>query len=126
LDVATKLTAALNLESPAGSPGSSLILAGAKATVAGEEHTEALSASVVVYRKLGSTILRKGVRRDLSRIATRNGYEIAILVRGSFQLRTNDGFRENLKPGATINCKLIATHTYFAVPAQEAELLWIG
>jgi hypothetical protein len=51
---------------------------------------------------------------------------MAILLKGNLQLRTNDGFRENLKPGATINCKLIAKHTYFAVPAEEAELLWIG
>jgi hypothetical protein len=84
------------------------------------------SPPVVVYRKLGNTTLRKGIRRDLSRIAARNGYEVAVVVKGTCQLRTTDGFRENLRPGATINCNLIAKQTYFAIAAEEAEILWIG
>ncbi|MDF2971641.1 MAG: hypothetical protein K0R61_2091, partial [Microvirga sp.] len=53
------------------------------------------------YKKIGSTILRKGIRRDLSRIAARNGYEMAVVVKSTFQRGTNDGFGQNLKPGAT-------------------------
>jgi hypothetical protein len=91
-----------------------------------EENARDQLAQVVIYRKLGRTILRKGIRRDLSGIAARSGYDMAILLTGTFQLRTNEGFRENLKPGATISCKLIAKHTYFGIASEEAELLWIG
>jgi transcriptional regulator with XRE-family HTH domain len=126
LDVAAKLTAALNLEPLATDPSATAAHANARPVAVDQECIDDLSAPIVVYRKLRSTILRKGIRRDLSRIAARNGYAIAVLVKGTFQLRTNDGFRENLKPGATINCKLIAKHTYFAIAAEEAELLWIG
>lgn len=126
LDIATKLAGALKLEQSVADETIASIDAGAQ-TVDGpawNRSTEPLQ--VVVYRKLGHTTLRAGIRRDLSRIAVRNGYEVAILLRGTVQLRTNDGFRENLKPGATISCKLIASRTYFAIPAEEAELLWIG
>jgi hypothetical protein len=90
-----------------------------------EEPRQEFSAQVVVQKTLGSTILQEGTRRDLSRIAARNGYEIAVLVRGTCQLRTNAGFSQTLEPGATINCKLITKQTYFAVAEEEAELLWI-
>jgi transcriptional regulator with XRE-family HTH domain len=126
LDVAAKLATALNLEPSQADHGRADVRAEMEsATKANDEEIES-PAQVVAYRKLGHTILRSGIRRDLSRIAARNGYEMAILLRGTLQLRTNDGFRENLKPGATINCKLIANYTYFAVPAEEAELLWIA
>jgi transcriptional regulator with XRE-family HTH domain len=123
LDIAAKLAAALDLE-PATAPAATR--SNESLATSTDGNAPELPTSVVVYRKLGHTVLQAGRRRDLSRIAARNGYEIAVLVRGTLQLRTNDGFRENLKPGATINCKLIAKHTYFAVPAEEAELLWIG
>lgn len=126
LDIAAKLVTALNLESAVAKSGSTLTHADEKPSVSSDERAYVYSEKIVVYRKLGSTILRKGIRRDLSRIAARNGYELAILLRGTCQLRTNDGFRENLKPGATINCKQIAKHTYFAIAAEEAELLWIA
>jgi transcriptional regulator with XRE-family HTH domain len=126
LDIAAKLVTALNLEPAVAKSGSTPMHADEKQSLAREEITSFQSEKIVVYRKLGSTILQKGVRRDLSRIAARNGYEMAILLRGTCQLRTNDGFRENLKPGATINCKQIAKHTYFAIAAEEAELLWIA
>lgn len=126
LDIAAKLATALNLEPPGVNPSSTRTNADEKQSVLGEELASVRSEKIVVYRKLGSTILQKGIRRDLSRIAARNGYEMAILIRGTCQLRTNDGFRENLKPGATINCKKIAKHTYFAIAAEEAELLWIA
>ncbi|WP_162820777.1 helix-turn-helix domain-containing protein [Microvirga calopogonii] len=123
LDLAAKLAAALNLDLP----DAPMLTRSDSDQLAGrDEKTPAESLSVVVYRKIGHTVLRAGIRRDLSRIAARNAYEIAILLRGTLQLRTNDGFRENLKPGATINCKLIANRTYFAVPAEESELLWVG
>jgi transcriptional regulator with XRE-family HTH domain len=123
LDIAAKLATALDVELPAAPTAARSDLGSVSRA---DEEVPQLPASVVTYRKLGKTILRAGIRRDLSRIAARNGYEMAILLRGTLQLRTNDGFRENLQPGATINCKLIAKHTYFAVPAGEAELLWIA
>ena len=123
LDIATKLATALNLELPA-TPAS---MAPKPDPSAGDESkTPDTRVQVVTYRKLGHTILRGGRRRDLSRIAASNGYEMAIVIRGALQLRTNDGFRENLKPGATLNCTLLAKHTYFGVASEEAELLWIG
>ena len=123
LDIAAKLTIALNLDKP-DAPDATRF--DAKPVARGDERLPEQTTSIVVYRKLGHTILRAGIRRDLSRIATRNGYEMAILLRGTFQLRTNDGFRENLKPGATLNCKLLARQTHFAVPSEEAELLWLA
>jgi transcriptional regulator with XRE-family HTH domain len=123
LDIATKLATALNLElpvTPAFTP------ARAEAVAGDDNKTLDMPAQLVAYRKLGHTILRGGRRRDLSRIAASNGYQVAILVRGVFQLRTNDGFRENLKIGATLNCKLLANHTYFGIASEEAELLWVG
>jgi transcriptional regulator with XRE-family HTH domain len=123
LDIATKLAVALDLELPTALATAPFSAHNSMSTF---ENATEQSTPVVIYRKLGHTVLRAGRRRDLSRIAARNSYELAVLLRGSLQLRTNDGFRENLKPGATINCKVIAKHTYFAVPAEEAELLWIG
>jgi transcriptional regulator with XRE-family HTH domain len=123
LDIAAKLAAALDLELPTTAATTQ---SDADHVTNTNEKAPTLSSSVVSYRKLGHTVLRAGRRRDLSRIAARNGFELAVLVRGTFQLRTSDGFRENLKPGATINCSLIAKQTYFAVPGEEAELLWIG
>jgi transcriptional regulator with XRE-family HTH domain len=123
LDIASKLATALNLELPATSAStpSNMELA-----AQGDTKMPDTPAQLVEYRKLGRTTLRGGRRRDLSRIAASNGYELAILLKGTFQLRTNDGFRENLKPGATLNCKLLAKHTYFGIAAEEAELLWIS
>jgi transcriptional regulator with XRE-family HTH domain len=123
LDIAAKLAVALGLELP---PTPAATRPDVGPVTSAHENVTQPPNSLVTYRKLGHTILRAGIRRDLSRIAARNGYEMAILLKGNLQLRTNNGFRENLKPGATINCKLIAKHTYFAVPAEEAELLWIG
>ncbi|MFL5162429.1 MAG: helix-turn-helix domain-containing protein [Microvirga sp.] len=125
LDVAAKLTLALNLEPSAASLDSGIAPATPESVTAVEEPRQEFSAQVVVQKTLGSTILQEGTRRDLSRIAARNGYEIAVLVRGTCQLRTNAGFSQTLEPGATINCKLITKQTYFAVAEEEAELLWI-
>jgi transcriptional regulator with XRE-family HTH domain len=119
LDIAAKLTSALNLVSSIG-------VATPEPVAAGKEPSQDFPAQVVVHKTLGRMILQKGIRRDLSRIAARNGYEIAILVKGTCQLHTNAGFSQTLGPGATINCKLIAKQTYFAVAEEEAELLWIG
>jgi transcriptional regulator with XRE-family HTH domain len=121
LDIATKLAKALNLELPA-----TLASIPSDSGLPGDNKTPDTPTQVVTYRKLGHTVLRGGRRRDLSRIAASNGYEMAILLRGYFQLRTNYGFRENLKPGATLSGKLLAKQTYFGVAAEEAELLWIG
>jgi transcriptional regulator with XRE-family HTH domain len=123
LDIATKLAASLKLELPA-TPAS--VPPKAEPAAGDGSRTPNTPAQVVAYRKLGITVLRGGRRRDLSRIAANNGYEIGILVRGTFQLRTNDGFRENLKPGATLNCVLLGKHTYFGIASEEAELLWVG
>ncbi len=123
LDIATKLATALNLELPA-TPASTLPKA--EPAVGDTNRAHDTPAQLVEYRKLGHTILRGGRRRDLSRIAASNGYEMAILLRGYFQLRTNDGFRENLKPGATLSGKLLAKQTYFGIASEEAELLWVG
>lgn len=123
LDIATKLAMALNLDLPAIAASTP---SDTETVARGDNETPDTPPRVVGYRKLGHTILRGGRRRDLSRIAASNGYEMAILLRGTFQLRTNDGFRENLKPGAMLNCKLLAKHTYFGVAAEEAELLWIA
>jgi transcriptional regulator with XRE-family HTH domain len=123
LDIATKLAAALHLELPT-TPASTPLDEGQAET--GANRTPDTPVPLVAYRKLGHTILRGGRRRDLSRIAASNGYELAILLRGTFQLRTNDGFRENLKPGATLSGKLLAKQTYFGIASEEAELLWIG
>jgi transcriptional regulator with XRE-family HTH domain len=126
LDVATKLAMALNLEPPATSQSPAATHSEAQLDAAATEKISASPPQIVVYRKLAHMLLRGGIRRNLSKIAARNGYEMALLLRGTLQLRTIDGFRENLKPGATINAKLIAKHTYFAIAAEEAELLWIG
>lgn len=123
LDIATKLATALSLElpaAPASTPPKAEPAAGHDSKMSN------IPAQVVAYRKLGHTVLRGGRRRDLSRIAASNGYQMAILLRGNFQLRTNDGFRENLKPGATLNCQLLAKHTYFGIASEEAELLWVS
>ena len=123
LDIATKLATALNLElpaTPASTPSKT------EPAVGETNRAHDTPAKLEEYRKLGHTILRGGRRRDLSRIAASNGYQMAILLRGNFQLRSNDGFRENLKPGATLNCQLLAKHTYFGIASEEAELLWVG
>ena len=126
LDIVEKLTTALRLTSPAANLNPNVTQVDARSFRIDQENTYESPVQVVIYRKLGSTTLRKGTRRDLSRIAARNGYEVAVVMKGTCQLRTNNGFRENLRPGATINCKLIAKHTYFAIAVEEAELLWIG
>jgi transcriptional regulator with XRE-family HTH domain len=126
LDIAAKLAMALNLEAPTASPNPARTRSDVALDPAGDQTSHEPPAQVVTYRRLGHTVLRGGRRRDLSRIAARNGYEIAILIRGTLQLRTNDGFKENLKPGATIDCKAISKHTFFGIAAEEAELLWIG
>jgi transcriptional regulator with XRE-family HTH domain len=126
LDIATKLTSALNLEPSAANLDLNSALSTSEAVAEGQEPKQYFPAQVVVHKTLGSTILQKGIRRDLSRIAARNGYEFAILIKGICQLRTNAGFSQTLEPGATINCKLIVKQTYFAVAEEEAELLWIG
>jgi transcriptional regulator with XRE-family HTH domain len=126
LDIAAKLTSALNLEPSAANLDSGIALSTLEPGTLSEEPRQDLPAQVVVHKTLGSTILQKGIRRDLSRIAARNGYEIAILVKGTCELRTSAGFSQTLRPGATINCKLIAKQTYFATAEEEAELLWIG
>ena len=122
LDIVEKLTGALHLGPLAGNASPSVTPADAEALRAREEQTHEPLAPVV-YRKIGNTTSGKGIRRDLSGIAARNGYEMAVVVKGTFQLRTNDDFGENVKPGATINCKRIAKHTYFAIAAEDAELL---
>ncbi|MBO1908224.1 helix-turn-helix transcriptional regulator [Microvirga sp. 3-52] len=126
LDIVAKLTSALNLEPSAANLDSSSALTTPEPVAPSEEPRQDGPTQVVVHKTLGSTILQKGIRRDLSRIAARNGYEIAILVKGTCELRTNAGFSQTLRPGATINCKLIAKQTYFATAEEEAELLWIG
>jgi len=125
LDYAVKLAAVLNLEPPIPTTLAELDCAGIASTLERNVEAEESLGEVVIYRKVGSTILHGGIRRNLSRIAARNGYGMAVLLRGTLQLRTNDGFKQSLRPGATINGKLIAKHTYFGVAAEEAELLWI-
>lgn len=125
LENAVKIAAALRMElPPAAEPpaleNENIVLAPDRKEQAQDE-----IAKVVDYRTIAITIIKPGVRRNLSKIAARNAYDHAILLKGAIQLRTNDGFRENLKPGATINCKAIVRHTFFAVAAEEAELLWI-
>lgn len=92
------------------------------------EKPEELGATgqVVTYNKIRLTALKPGIRRNLSKIAARNSYRQMILLKGAIQVRTNDGFRENLRPGATLDCREIVKHTYFAVAAEEAEVLWIA
>ncbi len=126
LDNATKLAAVLNLDPPLGNMHVDLDRASALPRPEVQEGVQESSEEVVVYRKIGSTTLHGGIRRNLSRIAARNGYETAVLLRGALQLQTNNGFKKNLKPGATINCKIISKHTFFGIAAEEAELLWIG
>ncbi len=126
LDYAVKLATVLNLEPPVPNTLAELHDNSTAQTPEGEEGAEGLLGEIVVYKKVGSTILHGGIRRNLSRIAARNGYETAVLLRGTLQLRTNDGFKQNLRPGATINGKIIAKHTFFGIAAEEAELLWIG
>ncbi|WP_262032594.1 helix-turn-helix domain-containing protein [Microvirga sp. Mcv34] len=79
----------------------------------------------VTYNEIAITVLKAGIRRNLSKIAARGSYRQMLVLRGSAQMRTNDGFRANLKPGAMVDCRAIALQTYFAVAAEEAELLWI-
>jgi transcriptional regulator with XRE-family HTH domain len=126
LDYAVKLATVLNLEPPVPDTLAESDYASAAPTPEVLGGAESLLGETVIYRKVGSTILHRGIRRNLSRIAARNGYEIAVLLRGTLQLRTNDGFKQNLRPGATINGKIIAKHTFFGIAAEEAELLWIG
>ena len=80
----------------------------------------------VKYSSIAVTTLKPGIRRNLSKIAARGSFQQVILLRGNMQLRTNDGFRQNLTPGAKIDCTIIIKHTYFAVASEGAELLWIG
>ncbi len=108
LDYAVKLATVLNLEPPVPNTLAELHDNSTAQTPEGEEGAEGLLGEIVVYKKVGSTILHGGIRRNLSRIAARNGYETAVLLRGTLQLRTNDGFKQNLRPGATINGKIIA------------------
>ena len=126
LDYAVKIAAVLNLDPPVSDTLAGFDYASAPATPERQKGAESLLGEIVVYKKIGSTILHGGIRRNLSRIASRNGYEIAVLLRGTLQLRTKDGFKQNLRPGATINGKIIAKHTFFGIAAEEAELLWIG
>jgi transcriptional regulator with XRE-family HTH domain len=126
LDIAVKLAAALGLEAPSHSGFEETRRRAPPLDEVQELLSNEIPQMLISYRRLGTTILRGGVRRDVSRIAARNGYKMAVLLRGAFQLRTNDGFKDLLKPGATINCRLLSSRTYFAVAAEEAELLWIG
>ncbi len=101
LDIVEKLTTVPHLEQPVANTKPIVRQVDPNASKAGHEQPHELLAPVVVYKKIGSTILRKDIRRDLSRIAARNGYEMAVVVKGTFQRRTNDGLGQNLKPGAT-------------------------
>ena len=109
LDIAAKLATALNMKPPTSNPNPARTHSGVVLDNDEDRTAHGRPAQVVTYRRLGHTVLRGGRRRDLSRIAARNGYKIAILIRGTLQLRANDGFKENLKPGAAIDCKAIQT-----------------
>jgi transcriptional regulator with XRE-family HTH domain len=125
LDNAVKLAAAIGMKVPFPSQNAEAI-ALALSSEPDVKSSGNPPATVVEYRNIRITVLKPGIRRNLSKIAVRNGYVCMVLLRGLIQIRTNDGFRENLRPGATINCKSITQHTYFAVAAEEAEVLWIG
>ncbi|NBJ13596.1 helix-turn-helix domain-containing protein [Microvirga arsenatis] len=125
LDNAVRLAAALrieladqrgnsNVEAPQIEPSASRLLEDARA-----------GGSPVTYNEIAITILKAGIRRNLSKIAARGSYRQMLVVRGSAQMRANDGFRANLKPGAMVDCRAIALQTYFAVASEDAELLWI-
>jgi transcriptional regulator with XRE-family HTH domain len=126
LDNAAKLASALQITLPNA--------AGIAAQSTGEsnpaskvpEEPRPAVGSLVRYKNIAISALKPGIRRNLSKIAVRNSYKEAILLRGSMQLRTTNGFRENLTPGATIDCGIIIQDTYFAVTAEGAELLWLG
>ncbi|WP_410055150.1 helix-turn-helix domain-containing protein [Microvirga sp. Mcv34] len=79
----------------------------------------------VTYNEIAITILKVGIRRNLSKIAARSSYRQMIVLRGSAQIRTNGGFKASLQPGAMVDCEAIALHSFFAVAAEETELLWI-
>lgn len=125
LDNALKLATALGIELPqtdqAKCHGTTLVPAETMSSDAPKA-----TGQIVTYNKIRITTLKPGIRRNLSKIAARNSYRQMILLKGAIQVRTNHGFRENLRPGATLDCAQIVQHTYFAVAAEEAEALWIG
>lgn len=125
LDNALKLATVLGIDLPQtdGAGPRSATLAQAEAT---KPDPAKATEQVVTYNKIRLTTFKPGIRRNLSKIAARNSYRQMILLTGAIQVRTNYGFRENLRPGATLNCEQMIKHTYFAVASEEAEALWIG
>jgi transcriptional regulator with XRE-family HTH domain len=124
LAIAEKLAAALDLSQQAaleGEPARADDFMASVTAVTGQQ-----TASITTYRSLRRMYIKRGVRRDLSRVSAQAGYEMVILMSGALELRANDGFRENVYPGASIHCKTIVDRTIFAIATQDAELLWIS
>jgi transcriptional regulator with XRE-family HTH domain len=126
LDNAIKLATALNIVFPCPDKPADLVTCTAPRSNVPAPQPVGPSTNAVSYSRIEITIVKAGIRRNLSKIASRGSYEKAVLLRGTIQLRANNGFREKLTPGATINCEIIAKHTFFAIAAEEAELLWVG
>jgi transcriptional regulator with XRE-family HTH domain len=82
------------------------------------------SATTPVAVRLQS--LAPGVRKDPRRIANGRPYRFLIVLDGEVQIRGPDGSRLSLRPGLRLDCDLLRKHTFFAMSAAPAELLWIG
>lgn len=71
-------------------------------------------------------VLTPGVRKDLRRIASGQPYRFLVVLAGEVQIRARDGSRLSLRPGLRLDCDLLRQDAFFAVFAEQAELLWIG
>ncbi|WP_371826880.1 helix-turn-helix domain-containing protein [Microvirga sp. VF16] len=122
LDNVLKIAAVLQLEPHLADNNQSE--ASTEAKVA-EDHPTRMNHELITYRRIATTVLKPGTRRDVSNLAARNGYTTAVLLRGIIELRSSTGIRERLTRGATINCRLITRHEFYLIAIQEAELIWI-
>ena len=123
LDNVLKIAAVLQLEPPLAEINQNGTSTGSKFA---EDHPTQIDHELITYRRIATTVLKAGVRRDVSKIAARNGFTTAVLLRGVIELRSSTGLRERLTRGATVNCRLIARHEFYVIAIQEAELIWMG
>lgn len=128
-NTAARLAQALRLELPNGlaiglaaESAESANRAGGRREDAGAVSLEEATSPVAVRLQ----VLTPGVRKDLRRVASGRPYRFLTVLNGEVLIRARDGSRLSLRPGLRLDCDLLRKNTFFAVSAQQAELLWIG
>jgi transcriptional regulator with XRE-family HTH domain len=130
-DNTLRITSALGMDAveiPAVFRAGATVLALAATRVADDHSSDGFPPNSLQFAQVNLTLtrLKKGQRKNLSKIAARTAAKEMLLLQGTVQARSNSGIRETLRPGARITCAAILRHTLFGDALSDAELLWIG